>query len=213
MPALRGLLCLVALLRPPRPGVRVREVIEAILAASTSRNPRWQTQSAAPAHGRGYRLAANGRWQVAGISRPPKMWCRPLVPPFRSDIGDGHSFKSGCEIALCASITGALRVTRELFASVRRCRKIRKSMKRRYFGVTEIDRPLSLRMVANLLVQHKLVEKSDKNGFDRLLGLLKTGEIRSVAAFPDVLSDPLVISQNYWKKRGRDAIQLASFQA
>jgi hypothetical protein len=100
----------------------------------------------------------------------------------------------------------------ELCASVSGCRKIRKSVKKEILGVTEIDRPLSLRAVAKLLVQHKLTEKSDKNGLDQLLGLLKTGEICAVATFPDILSEPLVISQNYWKKRGRDAMSSLLFK-
>lgn len=72
--------------------------------------------------------------------------------------------------------------------------------------MTNADKPMSLRSVADLLVQYGLPQKRDKYGYDCLLGLLKTSQIRTIAYFPIVGAEAVPISERYWQGIGRGAL-------
>jgi hypothetical protein len=70
----------------------------------------------------------------------------------------------------------------------------------------DIDAPLSLRMIADLLVAYGLPPPRDTRGFGLLLALLKSAQIEAIAFFPEVADQPIVISSTYWKGVARDAL-------
>jgi len=69
------------------------------------------------------------------------------------------------------------------------------------------NQTLPLRAVADLQVQHRVATKSDKNGFHRLLSLLKAGGIQAVVFFPQVSSNPIPVPKTHWMPLGPEALR------
>src|SRR3954447_20719075 len=70
----------------------------------------------------------------------------------------------------------------------------------------ERARTLTLRAVADLLVERGYAGRRDTNGHNKLLALLKCGDLQSVAFFPDVTESPVCLPVEYWAPVGPDAL-------
>jgi hypothetical protein len=71
----------------------------------------------------------------------------------------------------------------------------------------EPNRTVTLRAVADMLVERGYSSRRDKNGFNKLLELLKCGDLRTVVFFPIVSKSPVPVPVEYWIPRGPDALQ------